>query len=357
MVNIGFETSQHQGPGIFLSRLKAALAERGCFDDQNPDVWIQLSFQPIPDWIQERRQAGQTRLMVRMDGAYCGRHTKLSFPTPILDDWYSAKVNRRKNKLIRENLLAADEIIFQSDFSYRLTQKFVTPTLPGQIIHNGIDLNTFKPQGTAFQEINPDTINMLMSHNFRPYHRLHDGFRILRQLQAHTEKPVHLYVLGEDDGKTFPAALAEARHLDLTEGKDFTMLGKIPYQDLAPVYRSCNFMLNLSYWDTCPNVVIEAMACGLPILGVDHGGVAELVGDQGGILVSEQIPFTYLDHQNPERMPKAPVDLYCEGAQVLLRSHKALGQQAREHAQMNYDISIIAQRYLEAATAIVPTFV
>ena len=356
-MRIGFDCYDHEGPGIFLSRLRAVLEETGRFDAENPDVWVNLSFKPVPETMAQRRRTGKTKILTRMDGAYCGRsykiHKNFVLPVPVLDDWYSARINKKKNALIADNLLNADDIIFQSEFSRRLTQRFVTPTPPGQIVYNGIDLEAFSGEGSRYDAIADDGVKILVSHSFRMYHRLHDGLRILKQLrQWLTEtvgRPVRLYVLGGDDGKAFDYARETAAQLQLREGEDFFFLGKLPFQSLGPVYRSCDFMLNLSYWDSCPNVVIEAMASGLPVLGVDYGGVAELVGEDGGILVPEKIPFTYIDHQNPDRMPKAPVDRYVAAALKLLERREAFSQSARLRAQSRYDIRRVAEAYIEVA--------
>lgn len=361
MVHIGFETYSHQGPGIFLSRLKTALETQGCFDAENPDVWVQLSFQPLPDWVAERRTQGKTRVLIRMDGAYCGRSYKIRkpffLPVPGLDDWYSAKVNRKKNVLIRENLLTADDIIFQSEFSQRITQRFVTPTQPGRIIYNGIDLDAFSPDGPRAELMIADRTNILMSHSFRPYHRLHDAMKIVAALKGQLTKPVHLWILGGDEGQSFAHAQTIAQGLGLHEKQDYTFLGKQPFEQLAPLYRGADCMLNLSYWDTCPNVLIEALACGLPVVGVDYGGVAELIGENGGIRVPERIPFTYIDHMNPQRMPQAPITAYVNAIRRVLENQVPIAQAARSRAEKHFDIRQVARQYIEAAQALTPVVV
>jgi glycosyltransferase involved in cell wall biosynthesis len=58
-------------------------------------------------------------------------------------------------------------------------------------------------------------------------------------------------------------------------------LGHGSRSDVATALRSCDAFLNLSENDPAPNVVIEALASGLPVLYRDSGGVPELVGDCG----------------------------------------------------------------------------
>lgn len=350
-MRIGFETYPGEGPGIFLSRLQAVLETRGVFDARNPDVWINLSFKPVPDWILERKQAGRTKLLTRMDGAYCVRQYALRkpfiIPLPVIDNWYSARKNRAKNALIKENLKMADDIIFQSWFSSQVTQKFVIPTGTRPIIYNGADLNHFNPEGPVLDIIDPNRLNILVSHSFRPYHRLHDQFRILAKLKK--QRPdAFLNILGGGDAASIAYARQVAGDLKLAEGQDYAFMGKLPPEDLPAVYRSSDLMLNLSYWDACPNVVIEAMASGLPVVGTWYGGVAELV-DQAGVLVPENIPFTWLPHKDFARMPQAPADKYVDAIQKTAKDKLFYALKARERAEAAFNIEHTATRYILVA--------
>ncbi len=353
---IGFESYGHQGPGIFLTRLQAALENRGLFSQSEPDVWVQLSFQPLPDAIAARKAAGKTKVMVRMDGAYCDRHHKIRKPwvlsIPGLDHWYSAKVNRKKNQRIRENLLAADGIVFQSEFSRRITQRFVTATQPGIVIYNGVDPNAFRPEGERSTIRQPERLNVLVSHSFRPYHRLHDSMRILARLRQSSGLRPFLHILGGDDGVSFAYAQSIADELGLQAGIDYQFHGKLPHTELASVYRACDLMLNLSYWDACPNVVIEALMTGLPVVGVNYGGVAELVGQRGGKLVMERIPFTWLEHRNFERMPKAPVEAYAQAIEAITQRLPEARAQARQLALETLTIERVGDEYIQAAQSL-----
>jgi glycosyltransferase involved in cell wall biosynthesis len=60
-----------------------------------------------------------------------------------------------------------------------------------------------------------------------------------------------------------------------------------PYsQREAPaIFQRAHVLLHLKYKDPCPTVVIEALACGVPVVGSRTGGLPELVGDEAGILL------------------------------------------------------------------------
>ena len=67
-----------------------------------------------------------------------------------------------------------------------------------------------------------------------------------------------------------------------------------PYtQEQAPnIYQMANAAIMLKQNDPCPNTVIEAMACGLPIIYADNGGLPELVGDNCGYSIQWKESFS-----------------------------------------------------------------
>ena len=63
-------------------------------------------------------------------------------------------------------------------------------------------------------------------------------------------------------------------------------------EDLRSFYRSSNCLVNPSFNEGMPNAVLEAMACGLPVLGSDCIGNREIIiNDHNGFL------FDPLDHR------------------------------------------------------------
>ncbi|WP_210401719.1 glycosyltransferase family 4 protein [Lacimicrobium sp. SS2-24] len=68
-------------------------------------------------------------------------------------------------------------------------------------------------------------------------------------------------------------------------------LGRLDINDMAELYRSADVMLNASTVDNSPNSLIEAMACGVPIVSTNVGGIPKLVThEQDALLVPPKRP-------------------------------------------------------------------
>jgi glycosyltransferase involved in cell wall biosynthesis len=66
--------------------------------------------------------------------------------------------------------------------------------------------------------------------------------------------------------------------------------------DVAALFRDADLYWSTSSWEGLPNVVIEAMACGLPIVATDVGGTRELLqsGREGFLVRPENVDdFVY----------------------------------------------------------------
>src|SRR5262249_40275349 len=105
-----------------------------------------------------------------------------------------------------------------------------------------------------------------------------DAMREVRRQQP----LAHLVLVGE--GPERERLKQRVADLDLTGAVTFA--GYVPQTETAAYYRAADVFALSSDFDNSPNVVLEAMASGLPVVSTDVGGVADFVDrDNGGALV------------------------------------------------------------------------
>ncbi|MCC2972189.1 glycosyltransferase [Massilia sp. IC2-476] len=125
--------------------------------------------------------------------------------------------------------------------------------------------------------------------------------------------------------------LGEPYHLLLVGGGDalprHEQLSFMPFQRdqraLAGVLASCDLLVHPGDCETFGLIVLEAMACGLPVVGTSGGGVGELVDEQTGMLARPN-----------------DVDSLAGAIEAIYgRDLAQLGANARRKAQDHYDWS------------------
>ena len=90
---------------------------------------------------------------------------------------------------------------------------------------------------------------------------------------------------------------------------------------MAMVYNSADIFVHPATEDNFPNVVIEALSCGVPVTGFNIGGMAEMVIQEKNGLLSDDI--------NPEKLAKNIVqllDLKLDRAKISVDAHEKFDQ-------------------------------
>ena len=147
-----------------------------------------------------------------------------------------------------------------------------------RVIHNFINCDLYRPlpdRSGAEAYAPPGEKLLIHVSNFRPVKRVLDCIRILAEVRRHT--PAHLIMVG--DGPDRGPAEHLTRELRLTAHVSF--LGKQNHVErLIPL---AHVLLMPSEMESFGLVALEAMACGVALVGTEVGGVPELIvnGENG----------------------------------------------------------------------------
>lgn len=180
------------------------------------------------------------------------------------------RINRPRARLMHE----ADHVIFQSAFSKLSADRFYGERVgPWEILYNPVDVEHFTP---AARPARP--LTLLLGGNQYQRYRFELALRTLASVPD-----ARLLVTGalswspvaEQEGAALAAALGVAGRIEL--------IGSYTQAEAPSVLRRGDVLLHTKYNDPCPTVVLEAMACGLPVVYSATGGVPELVGSDAGV--------------------------------------------------------------------------
>jgi glycosyltransferase involved in cell wall biosynthesis len=147
---------------------------------------------------------------------------------------------------------------------------------------NGIDPQAFRrdparePQVRAALGLDPKDIVIGAVGRLEPqkrFDRLLEVFAVLRQERRRDRERLRLLLVGE--GSARGELEAAARRLGVEE--DCRLLGH--RADVADLHHAFDLFVQSSDYEGTPNVVLEAMALGTPVVATAAGGTAELIED------------------------------------------------------------------------------
>ena len=228
----------------------------------------------------------------------------------------------------------ADHIVYQSEFARRWWERIYGPArVPSSVIHNGVDLNVYTPEGPSNRP--EDRYRLLLVEG-----SLGGGYEMgletaveLAQTLSRTpglDKLVELVVVGR------VAADVQTRWQQAEVPLQFT--GLVPRERIADIDRSAHLLYSADVNAACPNSVIEALACGLPVVGFDTGALPELVsGDAGRV-----VPYG----QDVWRLEPPDVPALAGAAAELLAEPARFRTAARARARQAFGLEQMVAAYL-----------
>lgn len=257
-----FEAKGIGGTATFAAKFKQGMESLGhtVITELGEDYDVLFMIVQCPfKYLRDAKQKGRP-IVQRLDGVYYWSVAGWKFP-----------LLNAKALLIRH--FYTDFTVYQSLYSQTCANRFLGRKRLDRhaVIYNGVDLELFSPAGpkAKLQDMSGQTVFFTASAFRRP-----DQIEpILAALKVYKKK----------FGSNFKLALAGSfkgrlNGFDKTlASKNTQLLGPIKNPDLPPYERAADVFLFTHLNPPCPNNVIEALAAGLPICGVNDGAMSELV--------------------------------------------------------------------------------
>ena len=215
------------------------------------------------------------------------------------------------------------------------------------VVHNGIDVDAWAP--TA----NPELLERWGIDSSRP--SVVFVGRITRQkglpylLEAAERLPSDVQLILCAGAPDTPEIKAEVEHkvAQLQAQRDgvIWITDHLPRHELAAILSAGTTFVCPSIYEPLGIVNLEAMACGIPVVGTATGGIPEVVEDgvTGWLVPIEQVQDGTGTPVNPEKYVSDLAQALCEAVADPARAQQ-MGVAARERARVHFDWMAIAEQ-------------
>ena len=194
------------------------------------------------------------------------------------------------NDPIRRSYEFVDSVVVQSEFNRELTRRYFGDRDNVHVIHNGTDTSLIENIPTAEVGLSRENVWMCAS-TWRPHKRLHDNIKLFRELSKPDDI---LLVAGALDVQydVYPPLLDPR----------IKFLGDLTWENLISCMKAAGKFVHLAWLDHCPNVVVDARACGCHVYCSSTGGTEEIAGSSATVLEEEVWNFEPIRLYDPPKI-------------------------------------------------------
>jgi glycosyltransferase involved in cell wall biosynthesis len=222
----------------------------------------------------------------------------------------------------------ADFVVYGSHQAMEGAKRYLGSINPKhRMIYNAVDTKHFTPGVKA--GLRPQVLAAGL-HQFT--HRLKPLILAMPQI-AKAVPDVELVIAGslvEGDG-IYDCGRATVEEIVRRSGfSNIRYIDSYTQQEAPEIYRQADVLVHLKHMDWTPNVVAEAMACGLPIVHTGNGGVPEIV-DDAGVSLEITVDWDKIREADPDEVAAAVVSS--------LGQQKRLSCRAREIAETRFNLN------------------
>lgn len=189
--------------------------------------------------------------------------------TPVVINYRGGEAQtyfRQSFSRVKPTVRKACNVVVPSGF---LQKVFADFDLHAVVIPNIINLERFKPGPPAKGAAR---YTLVVARNLEPIYAIDTAIKAIKLVLIDIPE-VHLMVAGSGPQREALEVLVST--LGVENNVEF--VGRLEPDDMVSLYQGADAMLNPASVDNMPNSILEAMACGLPVISTDVGGVPFVV--------------------------------------------------------------------------------
>lgn len=241
--------------------------------------------------------------------------------------WYDGDW-QKKNAEMSIAWQNADHVFCQSEFCLNCANHFLGKRQgPTEVLFNAVDLRHFCPVSDTKQHRMPTFLltGKFDSHMFYRIEASLKGFKVAKDAGMNAKIRIAGW-MSKDCTSQYHELIEQ-----LSIEEDVDLVGKYTQEQAPKIYQSADVYMMLKHNDPCPNTVLEALACGLPVLFSNSGGVPELATGITGhpLAVPQGFDKSYVP--SPESI--------AEGMTQILSDLPIRKSAARARAEEAFDIT------------------
>jgi len=237
----------------------------------------------------------------------------------------------------KQNLNAADKIITISNATKEYVLRLGAKPKKVKVIYNGVDLARFREINGKRQEMRkklgiPSGAVVVLTVRRLVYKNGIDTLLDCAKIAVNKNPNIVFLVVGK--GPDLESVRMQITQLGIQH--NFRLAGFVSDADLPSYYNAVDmFVLPSKSGEGLPLVALEAMACGLPVVATDVGGIKEILLDDYGKLV-------------PPNQPELLADAVLEFAAIDFSSRKSeLRARIEEQYSWESNVERLTQLYEE----------
>ena len=243
------------------------------------------------------------------------------------------------NRFLREVLEQADHVLYQSQFCKLGADRYLAPRDAAcEVLYNPIDTTLFRPAAVALPRA---PVRLLLAGSHQHFYRIQAAVDALKRLRAQNLE-VKLEIAGRCSWAS-GASSAEEQVREYVESQGLsaavTLSGPYTQVEARSLFHRTHVLIHTQYNDSCPRLVLEAMACGVPVAYSASGGTPELVGPEAGIGVPAPLDWERPHPPDPEQL--------AEAIRKILAAHGQYSSAARRRAVARFDVKPWLERHRE----------